>query len=73
MEFKFMFTTLISFTKTIIEYEFISIRFAIFNRFTNIPLAVFKDKTYNLPFNMNTFDRIWGVKTPNEAKDVVKK
>ena len=38
-----------------------------FNRFTNSPLACFKDKLYNLPFNMNTFHQIWGIKTPKEA------
>lgn len=48
-------------------------KFATFNRFTNSPLAVFKDKIYNLPFNMNTFNRIWGVKTPNEARSIIKK
>lgn len=39
-----------------------------FNRFTNSPLACYKDDFYNLPFNMNTFYKIWGVKTPEEAK-----
>ena len=43
-------------------------RFATFNRYTNSPLALFKDKLYNLPFNMNTFYQLWGVKTPEEAK-----
>lgn len=39
-----------------------------FNRFTNSPLACFEGKLYNLPFNMNTFYQLWGVKTPAEAK-----
>lgn len=39
-----------------------------FNRFTNSPLACYKGELYNLPFNMNTFYRLWGVKTPAEAK-----
>ena len=44
-------------------------QFAEFNRFTNSPLALSKGKLYNLPFNMNTFHQLWGVNTPNEAKD----
>ncbi|MCI8955874.1 MAG: UDP-galactopyranose mutase [Eubacterium sp.] len=43
-------------------------QFAEFNRYTNSPIAVYKDELYNLPFNMNTFSRMWGVKTPEEAK-----
>ena len=39
-----------------------------FNRYTNSPLANYKGKLYNLPFNMNTFYALWGVKTPEEAK-----
>ena len=39
-----------------------------FNRFTNSPLANYKGKLYNLPFNMSTFYQLWGVKTPTEAK-----
>lgn len=38
-----------------------------FNRFTNSPLANFEGELYNLPFNMNTFYQLWGVKTPKEA------
>ena len=38
-----------------------------FNRYTNSPVARYRDELYNLPFNMNTFNRMWGVKTPNEA------
>ncbi len=43
-------------------------RFATFNRYTNSPVARYKDELYNLPFNMNTFYALWGVKTPEEAK-----
>ena len=39
-----------------------------FNRYTNCPVANYKGEMYNLPFNMNTFNRMWGVKTPAEAK-----
>lgn len=39
-----------------------------FNRYTNCPVANYKGKLYNLPFNMNTFSQMWGVTTPEEAK-----
>ena len=39
-----------------------------FNRYTNSPMANYKGKLYNLPFNMNTFYQMWGVQTPDEAK-----
>lgn len=39
-----------------------------FNRYTNSPVANYKGELYNLPFNMNTFSRLWGVKTPAEAQ-----
>ena len=42
--------------------------FVEFNRYTNSPVARYKDELYNLPFNMNTFHALWGVKTPDEAK-----
>lgn len=45
--------------------------FSEFNRYTNSPVAIYKDELYNLPFNMNTFNRLWGVKTPREAKDKI--
>ena len=41
--------------------------FAQFNRYTNSPVARYKDELYNLPFNMNTFHALWGVVTPEEA------
>ena len=42
-------------------------RFAVFNRFTNAPLANYKGELYSLPFNMYTFNKMWGVLTPEEA------
>lgn len=39
-----------------------------FNRYTNSPVANFKGEIYNMPFNMNTFNKLWGVVTPKEAK-----
>jgi len=43
-------------------------QFAEFNRYTNSPVARYKDELFNLPFNMNTFSQMWGVKTPAEAQ-----
>ena len=43
-------------------------QFAVFNRYTNSPVANYKGELYNLPFNMNTFNKMWGVVTPAEAK-----
>ena len=43
-------------------------QFADFNRYTNSPIANYKGELFNLPFNMNTFYQMWGVKTPDEAK-----
>ena len=42
--------------------------FAEFNRYTNCPVAYYKGQIYNMPFNMNTFNKMWGVVTPAEAK-----
>jgi UDP-galactopyranose mutase len=42
-----------------------------FNRFTYSPVANYKGEIYNLPFNMNTFNRLWGTTTPDEAKKVI--
>lgn len=42
-----------------------------FNRYTNSPIANYKGKQYNLPFNMNTFYQMWGVLTPEEAKQKI--
>lgn len=46
-------------------------RFAEFNNFINSPMAVYKDEIYNLPFNMNTFSKMWGIKTPKEAMEII--
>ena len=46
-------------------------RFAEFNHYINSPVAVFKDELYNLPFNMNTFSKMWGIRTPQEAKEKI--
>ena len=43
-------------------------QFAEFNNYINAPIAVYKDELYNLPFNMNTFSKMWGIRTPAEAK-----
>ena len=48
-------------------WEYIS-RFAEFNQYINSPVAFYQDEVYNLPFNMNTFSKMWGVRTPDEAK-----
>lgn len=48
-------------------------QFASFNNYVNSPVAIYKDELYNLPFNMNTFSKLWGIKTPQEAKQVINK
>lgn len=48
-------------------WEYIN-KFAEFNNYINSPLAVYKDELYNMPFNMNTFSRMWGIRTPAEAR-----
>ncbi len=48
-------------------WEYIT-QFAEFNNFINSPVAIYNDELYNLPFNMNTFSKMWGVRTPQEAK-----
>ena len=47
-------------------WEYIN-QFAEFNHYINSPIAVYKDELYNLPFNMNTFIKLWGIRTPDEA------
>ena len=51
-------------------WEYIN-KFVEFNNFINSPVAVYEDKMYNLPFNMNTFYQMWGTKTPQEAKEKI--
>lgn len=46
-------------------------QFAEFNRYTNSPVANYKGEIYNMPFNMNTFHKLWGVVTPKEAQEKI--
>lgn len=46
-------------------------QFAEFNNYINSPVAVYKNELYNLPFNMNTFSKMWNIRTPQEAKDII--
>ncbi|MBP5356864.1 MAG: UDP-galactopyranose mutase [Clostridia bacterium] len=48
-------------------------QFAEFNGYINCPVARYKDELYNLPFNMNTFSKMWGIRTPAEAKAIIEK
>lgn len=48
-------------------------QFAEFNNYINSPIAVYKDELYNLPFNMNTFSKMWNIRTPQEAKAMIEK
>ncbi len=51
-------------------WDFVN-RFATFNRFTNSPIANFKGRLYNLPFNMNTFHALWGIAPPAQAREII--
>ena len=46
-------------------------RFAEFNNYINSPIAVYQDELYNLPFNMNTFSKMWGIRTPAQAREKI--
>ena len=48
-------------------------QFAEFNNYINSPVAIYKDELYNLPFHMNTFSKMWGIKTPAEAQAIIEK
>ncbi len=48
-------------------------QFAEFNNYINAPVAVYQDELYNLPFNMNTFSKMWNIRTPEEAKEIIAK
>ena len=48
-------------------------QFAEFNHYINSPIAIYKDELYNLPFNMNTFSKMWNIRTPQEAKAMIDK
>ncbi len=52
-------------------WDFVNL-FAEFNRFTNSPIANYKGEIYSLPFNMYTFNKMWGVVTPSQAKEKIK-
>ncbi|MDD7647771.1 MAG: UDP-galactopyranose mutase, partial [Ruminococcus bromii] len=53
-------------------WEYVN-QFVEFNRFTNSPIANYKGEIYNMPFNMNTFSKLWGVVKPEEAKAIIEK
>ncbi len=53
-------------------WEYVN-RYAEFNRYTNSPVANYKGELYSLPFNMYTFNKMWGVVTPDEAKAMIEK
>ena len=46
-------------------------QFTEFNNYVNSPIAIYRDELYNLPFNMNTFSKMWGVKSPDEARRII--
>lgn len=46
-------------------------RYAHFNNFINSPIAIYGDELYNLPFNMNTFSKMWGIRTPSQAREII--
>ncbi len=46
-------------------------QFAEFNHYVNSPIAKYRDELYNLPFNMNTFSKMWGISTPREAQEII--
>ena len=48
-------------------------QFSEFNNYINSPVANYKGEIYNLPFNMNTFSKMWGIRTPQEAEEVINK
>lgn len=48
-------------------------QFAEFNHFVNSPIARYKDELYNMPFNMNTFSKMWDIRTPKEAEEIIRK
>lgn len=47
-------------------------QFAEFNNYVNAPIAVYKDELYNMPFNMNTFSKLWGIRTPEQAQQKIR-
>lgn len=53
-------------------WEYVN-RFAEFNNYVNSPVAVYGEELYNLPFNMNTFSKMWGIRTPAQARDIIER
>lgn len=53
-------------------WDFVN-QFSDFNNYINSPIAVYENELYNLPFNMNTFSKLWNIKTPSEAQAIIKK
>lgn len=51
-------------------WDFVN-QFTEYNRYTNSPVANYRGEMYNLPFNMNTFSRMWGISTPEEARAII--
>lgn len=51
-------------------WEYIN-QFGEFNHYINSPIAIYKNELYNMPFNMNTFNKLWGIITPKEAKEKI--
>ena len=51
-------------------WEYVN-QFAEFNQYINSPIARYRDELYNLPFNMNTFSKMWGIVTPEEARKII--
>lgn len=52
-------------------WEYIN-QFAEFNHYVNSPVAIYGDELYNLPFNMNTFSKMWGIQTPAQAQEIIR-
>lgn len=57
-------------TNNEVVWQYIN-KFAKFNNYINSPIASYKNELYNLPFNMNTFSKMWNIKTPSQAKAII--
>ncbi|MDR0963256.1 MAG: UDP-galactopyranose mutase [Clostridium sp.] len=53
-------------------WEYVN-QFAEFNHYVNTPVAIYQDELYNLPFNMNTFSKMWGIQTPAQAQEIIQR
>lgn len=53
-------------------WEYVN-QFAEFNHYVNSPVAVYGEELYNLPFNMNTFSKMWNIRTPKEAREIIER